>query len=260
LFEFSQVALYQVCRYYVIFLPGLASGLMMMIKTEVQTETVLSCIEIEAPSFPPRHSVIWLHGLGADGNDFASIVPELQLPASLGVRFVFPHAPVMPITMNQGAAMRAWFDIAALSFQAKIDEAGIAASVNKIEQLIAKEEALGIPAAHIILAGFSQGSVIALTTGLLHAKRLGGVMALSGYLPMADKFLQKANPNNAELPIFVAHGTEDTVLPCALGKMTYAALEQAGYPASWYSYPMAHSVCTKEIQDISHWLQTVLTL
>jgi phospholipase/carboxylesterase len=215
--------------------------------------TLLPCIEIDAPS--PKSSVIWLHGLGADGSDFVPIVPELHLPESLGMRFVFPHAPVMPITMNQGYQMPAWFDIFELSVQSRIDEEGIGRSVGMVTQIIQQEVERGIPANRIILAGFSQGSVIALASALNYPLRLGGVIALSGYLPIADQLLQKANPINKDVPIFIAHGTEDNVLPYALGKATYVALQQAGYPVSWYSYPMAHSVCAKEVADISDWLQ-----
>ena len=217
---------------------------------------LLPYIEIDAPA--PKSSVIWLHGLGADGSDFVPIVPELKLPGHLGIRFIFPHAPVMPITMNQGYEMRAWFDIQALSLQAVIDVQGIAQSVEQVAELIEQEKARGIPNHKIILAGFSQGSVIALNAALTYPERLGGVIALSGYLPMAAQLLQKAQPVNKDLPIFVAHGTEDSLLPYALGKATYVSLQEAGYPVAWHSYPMAHSVCEKEIVDISQWLQDVV--
>jgi len=217
--------------------------------------TLLPCIEIDAPQ--PKSSVIWLHGLGADGSDFVPIVPELRLPESLGMRFVFPHAPVMPITMNQGYEMRAWFDIFELSIQAEIDETGISRSVEMVHRLIQQEISRGIPTNRIFLAGFSQGSVIALTTGLSYASPLGGVIALSGYLPLAEKVLQHAHPVNSQLPIFIAHGMDDTVLPYALGKATYVALQQAGYPVDWHSYQMAHTVCAEEVADISSWLQNI---
>lgn len=215
----------------------------------------LSYLEVNAVKH--QYTVIWLHGLGADGYNFLSIVPELKLPESLGIRFIFPHAPVMPVTINQGLAMRAWFDIYELSLQAKIDEKGIMQSVKSVQALIIKENAKGILSSHIFLAGFSQGAVVALTTGLLHSERLGGVLALSGFLPLADKLIARANPSNRTLPIFVAHGTVDEVLPFALGEMTYHALHQAGYLVTWHAYPMAHSVCDAEIRDISSWLQGI---
>lgn len=210
-------------------------------------------IEI-APATPATKSVIWLHGLGADGSDFVSIVPELKLPTSSAVRFIFPHAPIMPVTINNGYEMRAWFDIYDLAIAKRIDEAGIAQSVKTIDSLIENEVARGIATENIILAGFSQGAVIALTAGLTYPKKLGGIMALSGYLPLADKVLQHASAANQSIPIFIAHGTEDPIVPYALGKGTYVALQQAGYPVSWHSYDMPHCVCAEEIKDISHWI------
>ena len=211
-------------------------------------------VEIK-PDQAAKHCIIWLHGLGADGHDFVPIVPDLQLPAALAVRFIFPHAPIMPVTINNGYEMRAWFDILDLSFGAKIDEDGISASQKLLENLIEKQIASGIQPENIILAGFSQGGAIALTTGLAYPKRLGGVLALSTFLPLADKVL--ANASNKSLPIFIAHGTQDSVLPFFLGEMTTKTLEQAGYPVSWHSYVMPHSVCAEEIGDISQWIQKV---
>lgn len=201
--------------------------------------------------------VIWLHGLGADGHDFVPIVPELQLPPSLPVRFIFPHAPIMPVTVNGGYAMRAWYDIYGVSIDTKIDAAGITNSVRQLEQYIAHEIEQGIPTANIVLAGFSQGAVIALTTGLGYTQTLGGIIALSGYLPLADHVLQHANPANMSTPIFLAHGTQDTIVPFKLGEMTREHLEKAGYKVSWHDYPMPHSVCNEEIRDISQWLQSI---
>lgn len=219
-------------------------------------ETLALPIEIEQTTQSQR-SVIWLHGLGADGSDFVPIVSELHLPPTLGIRFIFPHAPIMPITLNNGYEMRAWFDIAALNFESKIDEAGIAKSVKSVTTLIEKEMARGIAAENIILAGFSQGAVVALSTGLTYPQRLGGIMALSGFLPLATALLNHASPANRDIPIFIAHGKQDTIVPFALGKATYQILQQAGYSLSWHSYDMPHSVCAAEVQDISKWIQTV---
>ncbi|TAK78695.1 MAG: carboxylesterase [Gammaproteobacteria bacterium] len=219
------------------------------------TEEYLPTIEIEPPAAVPQRSIIWLHGLGADGADFVSIVPELQLPSMLGIRFIFPHAPIMPVTVNNGYKMRAWFDIPATAIHENIDEEGIAKSVNSINLLIEKEISRGIAPKHIVLAGFSQGAMIALTTGLCYPQALGGVIALSGCLPLANKVFERASAANHQLPIFAAHGTEDVVVPYALGKATYAALKQMGYSVSWHSYPMPHSVCTEEVKDISQWIQ-----
>lgn len=212
-------------------------------------------IEIE-PTTTAKHSVIWLHGLGADGNDFAPIVAELKLADEHAVRFIFPHAPIMPITINNGYEMRAWYDIHSLSLDEKqVDKSGIAKSVAFVNELIAKEEKRGIASEHIILAGFSQGAVIALITGLQCRKPLGGILALSGYLPSSQEVIQNANPINRQIPIFLAHGTDDTIVPYALGKAANLALSNAGFPISWHSYAMPHSVCLLEIRDISQWLQ-----
>lgn len=210
-----------------------------------------------SPDTTPKATVIWLHGLGADGADFVPIVPELHLPSSLAIRFIFPHAPIMPVTINGGYEMRAWFDIYGAKIDSKIDEAGMAGSVAIVQQLIAQEVEKGIATENIILAGFSQGAVIALQTGLCYPKPLAGILALSGYLPNAASVLQGASEANRSIPIFIAHGTEDTIVPHALGQATRMGLEQAGYAVSWHSYPMAHSVCGEEIGDISAWLQRV---
>lgn len=220
-------------------------------------ENNLSSIEVEENP-PVNKSIIWLHGLGADGSDFVPLIPELQLPPSLGIRFIFPHAPVMPVTINNSYEMRAWFDIYALDINSKIDTQGINRSVTSIEQLISAEINRGIDTRHIIIAGFSQGATVALMTALQYEKPLGGVIALSGYLPMADTLFKNATDANRQLPIFLAHGTEDPIVPYALGKATYAALKQANYPISWHSYPMPHSVCGEEILAISQWIQKVL--
>jgi len=221
--------------------------------------TPLTYVEIN-PNQSAQRSIIWLHGLGADGHDFEPIVKELHLPLDNGIRFIFPHAPMMPVTVNQGMTMRAWFDIYEFSISAKIDEAGIAKSVNQLKDLIAKEEARGIPASNIILAGFSQGAVIALSTGLCYEKPIAGILALSGYLPHAKQLFQHASLENQSIPIFIGHGSMDTVVPYALGKTTYANLKQAGFNADWHSYAMAHSVCSEEVGDIAKWLKNVYNM
>lgn len=214
------------------------------------------CIEIN-PSKTAVGSVIWLHGLGADGSDFVPLVPELKLPASLPIRFIFPNAPMLPVTVNNGYVMPAWFDIYGMGMDQKIDQAGILKSADYLESLIKKEEERGIPANKIVLAGFSQGAVIAMTAGLRYPKHLGGVLALSGYLPLTDKILAESSPANRTTPFFIAHGTSDTVVPYFLGQHTYNVLQKNNYPASFHSYPMAHSVCGEEIVDISEWLKKI---
>jgi phospholipase/carboxylesterase len=217
----------------------------------------LTCIEIN-PRETTKRSVIWLHGLGADGNDFVPLVPELHLPDTLGVRFVFPHAPIMPITINNGYEMRAWYDITALSASGMADKVGIERAVKLTETLIENEINRGIAPENIVLAGFSQGAVIALITGLGYPKRLGGMIALSGYLPLANEILARASEANLTIPIFMAHGTEDSIVPYALGKAAYVTLKQADYAATWHTYPMPHSVCAEEVQDLSLWMQKVM--
>jgi phospholipase/carboxylesterase len=202
----------------------------------------------------PRYAVIWLHGLGADGNDFAPIVPELVAPAWPALRFVFPHAPVRPITINGGMAMRAWYDISGLEIAQRQDEAGIRASMVLLDELIAREVARGIPAQNIFLAGFSQGGAIVLCGGIRHAQRLGGIIALSTYLPMAEKTDAEASAANRATPIFMAHGMLDPTISHALGEMSRAYLVQRGYAVDWHTYPMAHQVCAQEIADLRVWL------
>ena len=216
----------------------------------------LSSVQIN-PAEKADKCVIWLHGLGADGNDFAPIVPELHLPSRYKVRFVLPHAPVMPVTINQGYEMRAWFDIYHADISAKIDNPGIEQSVASINTLIEHEEAQGISADNIILAGFSQGAVIALITGLLYPKPLAGIIALSGLLPHAETVVKQGSVSNRNIPIFIGHGSQDQIVPERLGRAAYEVLLQAAYPAEWHGYHMAHSVCTEEIHDISHWIQKI---
>ena len=197
-------------------------------------------------------AVIWLHGLGADGHDFEPIVPELELAAP--VRFVFPHAPIRPVTINQGMRMRAWYDILQLGGGPE-DEAGLRASQKLTEELI---RAQGLPAERIVLAGFSQGGAIALYTGVRHAERLGGIIALSTYLAAADKLASEASAANRGLPIFMAHGTADPVVRPEWGEASRRALEAAGYPVEWHLYGMPHSVCMEEVVAIGDWLRRAL--
>ena len=218
------------------------------------TENILPSIELDtAPGADA--SVIWLHGLGADGNDFVPIVPELGLPPSKPVRFIFPHAPVRPVTINNGFRMRAWYDIAAADLTNRADLAGVRESQGLIEALIAREKARGVPAARIVLAGFSQGGAIALYTGVRHAERLAGIIALSTYLVAADKLASEASAANRGLPIFMAHGTADPVVRPEWGDATRRALEGAGYPVEWHVYGMPHSVCMEELVAIGDWLR-----
>ena len=218
---------------------------------------VLPSIELEtAPN--PTASVIWLHGLGADGNDFVPIVPELSLPESLRVRFVFPHAPVRAVTINNGMRMRAWYDIAAADLNSRADLIGVRESQAQLEALIERENARGMPSERIVLAGFSQGGAIALYTGLRHAERLAGIMALSTYLIAPDKLATEASAANRGVPIFMAHGTADPVVRFEWGEASKRMLEAAGYPIEWHTYRMEHSVCLEEVQAIGAWLTNVL--
>ena len=213
----------------------------------------LPCIE-KTTGPNPRHAVIWLHGLGADGNDFLPIVPELVDPKWPPLRFVFPHAPVRPITINGGMAMRAWYDISGQEIAQRQDETGIRSSIVLLEELIEREIARGIPGENIFLAGFSQGGAIVLAGGIRHAQRLGGIVALSTYLPMAEKTDAEASTANHATPIFMAHGMLDPTISHALGEMSRDYLVQRGYAVAWHAYPMAHQVCMEEIADLRTWL------
>lgn len=210
------------------------------------------------PNHGHHATIIWLHGLGADGHDFAPIVPELHLPQSLGVRFVFPHAPVRPVTINGGMSMRAWYDVRNMDLRREEDAVSIEGSASVIEQYIATEVNAGIPSEQIVLAGFSQGGAMALHTGLRHKSRLGGLLVLSGYLPLPERFREEASTSNKTIPIMMCHGTFDPVIPVSAGKQSRDFLEQAGYTISWHSYPMEHCVCIEEIQDTGTWLQSIL--
>jgi len=218
---------------------------------------VLPCIELETGGSPTA-SVIWLHGLGADGNDFVPVVPELALPDTLPLRFVFPHAPVRPVTINNGMRMRAWYDIYATDLHNRVDLAGVQQSQDALETLIAREKARGMAAARILLAGFSQGGVIALHTALRHREPLAGVIALSSYLVQADKLAEEGAAENQDVPIFMAHGTADAAVHFEWGEASKRTLQAHGYRVEWHRYGMEHSVCMEEIQDLSAWMQPVL--
>jgi len=218
---------------------------------------LLESIEVETGR-QPRAAVLWLHGLGADGHDFEPIVPELDLPATLPVRFVFPHAPLRPVTINRGMVMRAWYDVRDDGGERREDEAGVQASQEQIEALIAREQARGVTADRLVLAGFSQGGAMALHTGLRHPARLAGILALSCFLPLADRVAAEASPANRDVPIFLAHGTHDAVIPLARAHRARAVLEGLGYRVEWHEYPMPHAVCREEIEEIGRWLRGVL--
>ena len=210
------------------------------------------------PSRQADAAVIWLHGLGADGHDFEGIVPHLGLPDGHGVRFVFPHAPVRPVTVNGGMEMRAWYDIVEMNIGIRQDEAGIRNSAGLAASLIAAESSAGISPERIVLAGFSQGGAIALHAGLRHPERLAGIMALSTYLPLAESLDAERSQPNAQVPIFMAHGTADPVIPFRLADESRKRLERTGYAVDFRSYPMPHSVVPEEIADIGTWLRAIL--
>lgn len=217
-------------------------------------------VEVESGA-SPNGSVIWLHGLGADGHDFEAIVPELGLSGKRSLRFVFPHAPMRPVTINGGMTMRAWYDVLTLERGGPQDETGIRESGRLLEMLIEREREREIPYEKIVLAGFSQGGAIALHTALRYPERLAGLMALSTWLPLQDSFEREVVHNkqaqSQELPIFMAHGSFDPMLPMALGQHSCKTLEDAGYEVEWHDYPMAHAVCAEEIADIRNWLLSI---
>lgn len=202
----------------------------------------------------PDASIIWLHGLGADGHDFEAIVPELNLPENLAIRFIFPHAPYRPITLNNGYVMRGWYDIISLEFGQDEDQVGIHESAEQIKTLIKQELDKGIESTRIILAGFSQGGAIVLHTALRYQKTLAGIMALSTYLPLLPTFIDEACDANKTIPIFMAHGTQDDVLKFEYGIKSKLFLEKQNYKIQWHDYLMGHSVCGDEIIDIRNWI------
>jgi phospholipase/carboxylesterase len=221
--------------------------------TETATE-LLDCVALDTGA-DPAWTVLWLHGLGADGNDFVPIVPELVRPDWPALRFVFPHAPVRAVTINGGARMRAWYDIADIDLANRADEAGVLASVAQVEALIAREAARGVPAQRVLLAGFSQGGAITLAAGLRRSTPLAGLIALSTYLP-APQTARAALAEGAQTqPLFMAHGTYDPVVPHIGGQHSAAVLQQLGFQVDWRSYPMAHQVCQAQIHDLGDWMQ-----
>jgi phospholipase/carboxylesterase len=215
----------------------------------------LSLETIELATGPkPDAAVIWLHGLGADGHDFEPVVPELGLPGRLAVKFVFPHAPVRPVTINMGMRMRAWYDVYQFG-GGREDEAGIRASQESLNSLIRQQ---GIPAQRIVLAGFSQGGAIALQTGLRYPERLAGILALSTYLPLAVSLEKEASKENLDVPIFMAHGRHDEIIPLDRAERSRDYLQARNYPVEWRDYPMAHAVCAEEIGHVAAWLLRIL--
>ena len=202
----------------------------------------------------PAWTVLWLHGLGADGHDFAPIVPELLRPDWPGIRFVFPHAPVRPVTINNGLPMRAWYDIRNLSIEQRADEAGLRASMAEVDALIARERDRGVPASRLLLVGFSQGGALALASGLRRESAVAGIACLSGYLPMAERTAAELTPAGRATPVFLGHGRQDPVVALSLGTRTRAALEGWQVPVTWRDYAMPHSVCAEEIRDLGDWM------
>jgi phospholipase/carboxylesterase len=219
--------------------------------------TALQTIELE-PGGEPRATVIILHGLGADGTDFLPMADELKLGALGPVRFVFPRAPVRPVTINGGYAMRAWYDILGADIVQREDAAGLRESMRLVRQLVEREVRRGMPARRIVLAGFSQGCAVALGAGLRHPERLAGLAGLSGYVPLADSTAAERDPANRETPVFLAHGRSDGVVPLARGIAGRDLLQALGQPVEWHDYPMEHSVCMEEVQALNGWLLKVL--
>jgi len=218
---------------------------------------LLESLEIEtAPN--PDAAVVWMHGLGADGHDFEPIVPELGLPATARVRFVFPHAPLRPVTINQGHVMRAWYDVRALAGVRREDEAGVRQSARQIEALLARERQRGIAPRRVVIAGFSQGGAMALHVGLRYPDRLAGILALSCYLPLATTLETEMSPANRDVPIFWAHGLHDPMIPLAMAEQGREQVAPLGYRIEWHQYPIPHSVSAEEIADVARWLERVL--
>jgi len=219
----------------------------------------LETIEL-GPETAHKYSVIWLHGLGADGHDFEAIVPELDLPEAHGIAFIFPNAPVQAVTINGGLEMRSWYDILEMSLERKVDKQGIYQSATLIEQLVVKEMQQGIRPENILLAGFSQGGVVALHTALRMNNKLAGIVALSTYLPTIEELNIEAAKENQTTPIFMAHGVMDSVVDMQAAKMAFSRLKALQYPISWHQYEMDHAVCQQEIQDISCFIRKVFNL
>ncbi len=213
---------------------------------------------VMTPATPPNGSIIWLHGLGADGTDFVPLVPELRLPDTAAPRFIFPHAPVRAVTVNNGMQMRAWYDIYSLGVRDREDATGIRESATVVQGLIDRERTAGISTERIVLAGFSQGGAIALQAGVRCPQPLAGILALSTYLPLRATLAAEAAAANRAIPILMCHGREDPIVPFDLGRQSFAALNAAGFAPRWLDYPMQHQLCGEEILDISRWLLQVL--
>jgi phospholipase/carboxylesterase len=239
-------------------MPGLPPkiGTARQIKTSMST-SALEIIELETGPAPAA-AVIWLHGLGADGNDFVPIVRELDLGGCPPIRFIFPHAPVMPVTINNGYVMRAWYDILGADIGNREDEAGLRKSQALVEQLIARQKSRGIAASRIVLAGFSQGCAMTLQTGLRHPEKLAGLLCLSGYLPIHTTLSSERHSANHDTPIFLAHGRSDPIVPIDRAEKSRDFLRALGYQVEWHEYPMPHSVCEDEIDDIGNWFKRIL--
>ncbi|NLA51878.1 MAG: carboxylesterase [Alcaligenaceae bacterium] len=221
------------------------------------SKELLDCIEYNYPqkTAEATHSVIWMHGLGANANDFVPVPPYFRLPEGLNIRFVFPNAPAIPVTINNGYVMPAWYDLLTMDIgSVREDEMGIRKSVNDINALIEREIERGIPAENIFLIGFSQGSAMALSTGLRYPQKLGGIVGLSGYLPIIEQTADERHPANQETPILMIHGSQDQVVQMSRGKQSRDRLREWGYEVEWHDYPMQHEVCAEEIRDINDFL------
>jgi len=229
----------------------------MLKEYNTMSEPLLPFVE-SSPTAAPDACVIWLHGLGDSGHGFAPIVPELKLPASMSVKFIFPHAPERPVTINGGMKMRAWYDIKSLDFESRADLDGVLTSAAQVEALINAQIESGIPASRIVLAGFSQGGVIALHLAPRFTQKLAGVMALSTYMCEPSLLASQASDINKDTPYFCAHGDQDEVVPVFMGNAAYKTLKENGFNATWTSYTMQHNVCMQELNDISAWLQRIL--
>ena len=220
----------------------------------VSEKSLLDCVQVQT-SRTPAATVLWLHGLGADGYDFVPAVRELEAAGAPPARWIFPHAPMMPVTINNGFVMRAWYDIRTADLAHREDEAGVRASQAAVEALLDEQARLGTPRGRIVLAGFSQGAAITLHTGLRQAEPLAGLVALSGYLPLADRFATERHAASAGVPILMAHGSEDPVVPVARGRASRDLLVSLGHTVRWHEYPMPHSVCAEELEAIARFLR-----
>ena len=233
-------------------MPAAIYGILCRMTTDLSDALVIN------PSVPPAASIIWLHGLGADGHDFSPLIPQLGIVDTLAVRVVLPHAPLRAVTINNGMVMRAWYDIRVADFRAVEDAAGIRESACLLEALIRREIEGGVPAARILLAGFSQGGAMVLHTGLRFPQRLAGILVLSAYLPLAASLAEERAGENGDIPIMLAHGQQDPVVPISWALKSRDYLQQLGYPVGWQDYPMQHAVCPEEIGDIREWIVSVL--